>query len=536
MSTTLTRGVVAVTGSALALSLGLAIPSAQAAAIAAPVGADPAPAAAAAAYLAAQPGANSIIKTVYGPGPTDSYDDYGLTIDAAYGLDAVGGQSAKLAAMTTALETNADSYYNAFSGTGAAAKLSAFLQSQGRSNAVVTDLVDAVEDHISTLAPTGGRLEDADDPGTPYDDDFNSPLTQAFAVSSLNNASSTLAPSALGFLLDQQCTAGFFRASFSAKAASDQTCNGAASPTPSVDTTGLSVLMLQDQKSKPAVSASLTKALNWLASQQAANGSFSGGNANATGLAGWALGISGRTAEAAKAAGWLRGQQLANAGSCTKYAAKDNGAVTLDALGLTNAAGGPLSAVDTSTTTRATTQALPALLWAPGGAAAGDTKLTGPTGFVPAGSAQSVALLGAPGNTLCVTSTGTPTRVVLDATGKGTVPVTVPAATGKLSVVAVDAGGETDTLSVQGLAQTKLDVDLKKSKVAQGGKIVVKVSGLAEGETVTVSLGKQEVEAVANAAGKVKVKLAATKVGKGKVKAVGAFANRKGKKAVTVTK
>ena len=38
------------------------------------------------------------------------------------------------------------------------------------------------------------------------------------------------------------------------------------------------------------------------------------------------------------------------------------------------------------------------------------------------------------------------------------------------------------------------------------------------------------------AAGKVKVKLAATKVGRGKVKVVAAFSNRKGKKAVTVTK
>ena len=65
-------------------------------------------------------------------------------------------------------------------------------------------------------------------------------------------------------------------------------------------------------------------------------------------------------------------------------------------------------------------------------------------------------------------------------------PVTVPAATGKLTVSAVDAGGETDTLSIAGLAQTKLDVDLTKSKVAKGGKIVVKVSGLAQGETVTV--------------------------------------------------
>lgn len=532
MSNTLGRGIVAVTGSALALSLGLAVPSAQAAAIPAPAGADPAPAAAAATYLAAQPGTDNLIKTyyVYPPGtPAQSYTDYGVTIDAGFALDAVGGQPAKLAAMTDALQANIGNYVF---GGGAAAKLSSFLLAQGRSGTAVDDLVDDLEDHISTSSPTTGRLVDP----APDPDDYNTPLTQAYAVSALNNANSTLAPSALGFLLDQQCTAGFFRASFSAKVASDQTCNGAASPTPSIDTTGLSVLMLQDQKSKPVVSAGLTKALDWLVAQQAANGSFNSGNANSTGLAGWALGAAGRTAAAAKAAGWLRSHQLANAGACTKYAAKDNGAVTVDDLGFTNAASGPLDQVDNSVATRATTQALPALLWAPGGAAAGDTKLTGPTGFVPAGSAQSVGLSGAPGNTLCVTSTGTPTRVVLDATGKGAVALTLPPTTGKVTVSAVDAGGESDTLSVEGLAQTKLDVDLKKSKVAQGGKIAVKVSGLAAGETVTVLLGKQQVEAVANADGKVKVKLSATKVGKGKVKAVGAFDNRKGKQAVTVTK
>ena len=320
------RGIAAVTGSALALSLAL-VPSAQAAPVPAPAGADPAPAARAAAYLAAQPQPNNIIKTFYEfpPGTFDSYDDYGLTIDAASALDAVGGNTAKVAAMTTALEANIGNYVF---GGGTAAKMSSFLLSQGRTGVAVDDLVADLEDHIETAAPNTGRLVDPEDPMTPWDDDFNSPLTQAYAVSALNNAGSSLAGSALTFHLAQQCTAGFFRASFSAKADADQSCNGAVGPTPSVDTTGLTVILLQDQKSKPVVSAAITKALDWLVSQQAANGSFSSGNANATGLAGWALGISGRTAAAAKAAGWLRAHQLANAGTCTPYAAKDNGAVT----------------------------------------------------------------------------------------------------------------------------------------------------------------------------------------------------------------
>lgn len=531
MRTTLVRGAAAVTGSVLALGLGLTVPSAQAATIPGPSGADPAPAAAGATYLAAQPDpATGIIKTYYvfpENTPAQSFEDYGLTIDAGFALDAVGGQAAKLATMTSALESHIGDYVF---GGGSAAKMASFLLAQGRTGAPVNGVVTTLESHIETAAPNAGRLVDADP------NDFNTPLTQAYAVSALNDAGSSLAGSALGFLLQQQCSAGFFRGSFSAKASATQSCDAAASPTGNVDTTGLAVLMLQDQKSQPAVSAAITKAVDWLATQQAANGSFNSGNANSTGLAGWALGVAGRTAVAGKAALWLRGQQLANAGSCTKYAAKDNGAVTLDSLGLANAASGPLGQVDNSVATRSTTQALPALLWAPGGSAAGGSTVTAPSGFVAAGSAQSVAVSGAPGNTVCVSTGGAGTRVVLDASGKATVPLTAPATTGKVTVSVVDAGGETDSASFTALAAAKLKVKAPKA-VKKGAKVVVKVSGLEAGEPVTVSLGRgKKVKAVANAAGKVKVKvrLAATKAGRTKIKAEGAFANRKGKATVTV--
>ena len=82
--------------------------------------------------------------------------------------------------------------------------------------------------------------------------------------------------------------------------------------------------MLQDQKADPAVAAALDEATAWLGSQQGPDGSF--GNANSTGIAGWALGVSGNTAAATAAAGWVRAHQLANAGACTTYAAQDDGA------------------------------------------------------------------------------------------------------------------------------------------------------------------------------------------------------------------
>lgn len=537
MRSTIVRGIAAVSGSALALSLALAVPGAQAAPVAGPAGADPAPAAAAAAYLAGQPESSGIITSYYdypvGP-PFESSVDYGLTIDAAWALDAIGGQAAELAAMTAALEENAESYYTDFSGTGAAAKLSAFLQSQGRSGPVVGDLVAGVESRISAVSPTEGRLLDPDDPGTAWEDDFNTPLTQAFAVSALNNAGSDLANEALGFLLDQQCEEGFFRDAFAARDAADQTCDGATGSVGNVDTTGVVLLMLQDQKSKPVVKAAITSALDWLESEQAADGSFNDGNANSTGLAGWVLGVSGRTASATSAAGWLRGQQLANAGACAPHSPDVDGAVVLDELGLLNAADG-LDDIENSSATRATAQAGPALLWAPGGAASGAFTLTGPTGFERAGSTLQYAVQGAPGDTVCVSSVGSPSTVVLGAGGAGTVAVKLPAATTTLSVSAVDAGGETHALSVTGLAKTTLGVKAKKATVAQGKKVVVTVSGLAPGEQVTVRLGGKKVKATAKANGRAKVKIVATKPGKSQVKAVGAFKNRKGKTTVTVT-
>jgi hypothetical protein len=508
-----------------ALALGVVSgfgPAAQAAQLPAVTGADPAPAASAAAYLAAQPGANGLITTYFeGTG----YPDAGLTVDAALALHAVGGQAAKVATMAAAVE--ADTY--PAGSAGAAAKFTTMEYELGRTSAALPTAVSKVNSSIS-----GGRLTDPDDPATTYDDDFNSPLTQSFAVNALHDAGAANAGAALTYLLSQQCAAGFVAASFPAKAATDQSCDAATTKTPSIDNTALTVINLQDQKATPAVATAITKALDWLVSQQAANGSFASGNANSTGLAGWALGVGGRADKAATAASWLRGQQLANAGSCVKYAAKDNGAITLDTLGLTNAAAGPLSNDANSVATRATAQALPALLWASGGATAGDTKLVG-TEFAKAGTTQVVEVTGAPGNTLCVTNAGTASRVVLPASGKLNVPVVLPATTADVTVSTVDAGGETDTVTISGLAKAKLKVKSPK-RVERGDKFRVKVKGLADGESVILKYRGKKVVKTANAKGVVKVKLKARKLGTSKVKVRGEFGFRKGAVKVTVTR
>lgn len=522
----LVRGAAALTGSALALSLALA-PSAQAAPIAKPAGADPAPAALGAAYLAKQPGADGIIVS-HSEYMGTQYDtpSPGITIDAALSLDAVGGQAATVAKMAAGVESSSYPTGSA----GAAAKFAAFEYALGRTSAALGPAVTKVNNAIAPSGATAGRLE-----SNPGADDYESPLTQAYAVRALNSAGASNAGAALSFLLKQQCPAGYFRGEFSPKSSASQSCDpaDAAGSAPSVDYTAFAVLNLQDQKATPAVATSLASATSWLAAQQGADGSY-GGNANSTGLAGWALGISGQTGPAAKAASWLRAHQLANAGRCTPFAAADNGALVVDDLGLLNAKSGPMDVNAQSTATYATSQALPALLWAPGGAAAGEVKLTGPE-FARAGSTEKVTIAGAPGDTLCVTVGGASSRVVLPASGTTTVPVTLPATTTEVPVTTVDAGGETDTLSVTGLAKARLKGKAPE-QVELGDKFRVKVTGLAPGEELVAKYRGKKVTDEANGKGVAKLRLKATKLGEAKVRLRGEFGNRSGKVSVTVTR
>ena len=518
MSSTLVRGVVAVTGSALALSLGLVAPSAYAAPIPAPVGADPAPVAAGAAYLAAQPNADGFIVSYFG-GAGSVYP--GITIDAATSLAAVGGQDAAFQKMAAAVEASNYSTTNPPS----AAKFAAFEYNTGRSGAGLAAAVDLVEANVNP----SGRLTSPS---------YTSPIDQVSAVSALHDAGSSSADSALDFLLTQQCADGSFRGDYSF-VDPDESCDDAdpAEQGANVDTTAWAVLQLQDQRSDSDVAASLTKAAAWLVGHQAPSGSFNGygdvPNGNSTGLAAWALGVSNRTDAAGRAALWLRQHQLANAGSCVTFAPKDVGAIMQDDLGLATAKTGPLDPDDNSTAAYVTAQALPGLLWAPGGAAAGDTKLTGPTDFVPAGSGQTVTVAGAPGNTLCVTVGSSSTRVALPASGTTTVPVTLPPTTGSVVVSTVDAGGETDSLTLKGLAAAKLKGKAPK-QVELGEKFKVKIAGLQPGETVVVKYRGTKKTLTANAKGVVKPKLKAKKLGTSKVKFTGEFGDRKGKVTVTV--
>jgi hypothetical protein len=127
--------------------------------------------------------------------------------------------------------------------------------------------------------------------------------------------------------------------------------------------TAYAILNLLDQRSTPAVSTAISKAVAWLKSTQKNDGSFVGGvstdtpNANSTGLAGWALGEAGATTEARKAARWVYAHQLHRGPDAGAIAYDDTALKAVTAKGIDDASIGQWRT--------ATAQALPALAYLP---------------------------------------------------------------------------------------------------------------------------------------------------------------------------
>ncbi len=201
-------------------------------------------------------------------------------------------------------------------------------------------------------------------------------IGQSFTVRALTSVGSDLADETSGFLLEQQCGAGFFRFGLTASTSSPkQGCvTGAADSAPDLDTTSIAVInLLSTPGASPAEIAAARSGAAWLETQQSADGSFGAGtddgaNANTTGLAGWAMGEAGKTAAATRAAAWLRGVQIADLAPCATTLTADNGAIALSPadLAATRTAGGIPSGQRFSYAF-ATAQALPALAHVPAG-------------------------------------------------------------------------------------------------------------------------------------------------------------------------
>ena len=268
--------------------------------------------------------------------------DAGLTADAVFALAAAGVAEQQLLAAIDWLSTQAPGYTQGvpfveddavFAGATAKLILALLVDDRDVRDIGGIDLITQLEDREQD----DGRFTDdfVTDDGP---QDFSSTLTQSLAVLALQRAEDA-APSAaaVGFLLDQQCEDGGFRAAPDADGC-----------TSSVDTTGFAVQALVALDDDEATAAA-EQAAAWLVEVQDQGGAYAsadGLNANSTALAALAIEL------APEVAG----------GAAAREAALD--ALLALRTGCEGAFPGaiPFSAEDTGDVPRATTQVIPALV------------------------------------------------------------------------------------------------------------------------------------------------------------------------------
>ena len=355
------RASVALVSTALAVSLASSGQSAQAAA------ASPSsPAGHGATWLAAQPTGGLIHNPNFG-----GFDDYGLTIDTVFALQAIGGHKTEVRTARNALAANVDSYItgDAFGDPGSAyagstAKLLAIAQSTGGDPTDFggVDLVKRLNSLVTKTGAAKGRIADR----TTFSDSANT-IGQILAVRGLTTAKSAQRSAARTFLLEQQCKQGYFRLNFAKPKAPKQTCgkNSPADP----DATSYAVIQLwKTSRGNPELRGALKDAVAWLAKQQRANGSFVGGtstatpNTNSTGLAAWALGLTGECHAARAAATWVAGLQL-GAQPAGSTLAGQRGAIAYDKAARKAGQQDGITDGSQDQWRRATSQAAPGLLF-----------------------------------------------------------------------------------------------------------------------------------------------------------------------------
>ncbi len=527
-------------------TLGALAPSAQAASVAP----DPAPAAASAAWLAGQLTDGVLHNDQY------DFDDYGLSIDAALALHAVGGQDAAVQAVSDRLAADLDAYtrpgYGTVLSAGGTAKALVLAQAAGDDPTAYggTDLVDQLQGRVATGGAIAGRIQDDVDTTQAGAADYANVIGQAYAVQGLDAAGSTSAATATDFLLAQQCAGGWFRLYFADAGAADQTCDGDATASADTDVTAIAVLALLGQADDTDVATHLDAAEQWLLEAQRPNGSFGGGtsteapNANSTGLAGWALGALGDTDAAAAAAAWVRGHQAANVANCVYYAAGDLGAIAYDDAARRALQGTPIDASTQDQFRRATAQSLPALQWAPAGT--GDPHALFAAEYVKAGGKKPVGVIdAAPGEALCAMLGEQSVLGHANKAGEGTLRVRIPAKTATSKVTVANAAGTFGTVKIRALGAKTLPFTLKRV-VSPGERQVVKVRGLAPGELFSIEItwpakrSSGSVEGTAGQANRKGVAVLRTKVphrlGKATVKIRGQFGNRKAAGSFTVAR
>lgn len=287
-------------------------------------------------------------------GDVYSYDDWGLTLDAALAL-AAGGRGAGTSAVTArdAVATNIGSYVTG-AGFGApddryAAALGKATLSAAALGADPTsfggfDLVAELRARMQTAGADTGRFSDLSAFG-----DYSNGLGQALAIMGLARTADGVPAPAMDFLLDQQCPAGGFRGDYSTSGGCTEDSDA------TVDATGFAIQALTVVDPTCGVRDSVADAAAWLVAGQGDNGGFggeSGTNTNSTGLAAQALRAIGSTAPADAAAGFITALQLTTG--------DDIGAIALNQAGFDGGADG-IAILERDGFRRATGQAVLAL-------------------------------------------------------------------------------------------------------------------------------------------------------------------------------
>ena len=287
MSTTLSRP-----AASLALATTLALTGMS---TAAPAHAEPVtdPGSAAAGFLAGQITSHG----GYLPAPYGGGADLGLTMDAVLALAAAGSSGEVADDATDHIAANLTDYVSYedawFLGATAKALLVAVVQDRDPSSFGGHDLLAQVR----SMEGESGRFSDSG----PYGDSSNM-FGQAFALLGLKRAGVNPSTAAVNWTEAQQCDDGGF-----------PTFPGGATCSSDPDSTAIVIQALH--ATGRGDSSATTRAVDYLAGRQLADGSFGGGqwtpaaNTNTTGLVASALRLSGRTTAADRAATWVASVQ-----------------------------------------------------------------------------------------------------------------------------------------------------------------------------------------------------------------------------------
>lgn len=425
---------------------------------------------------------------------TYDFDDLGMTMDIGLSMDEVGGDQAMVRQIRSSLSNRVQEYAAPSAGeryAGSLAKSLVFAQVSGADPRTYggLDLVAETEARVIGDGPSAGRLQDLSAYG-----DFANTFGQALAVRGLSVAGSAKAAAATDFLLDQQCSSGYFRVFFTTDpSAADQACVEGTDPT-DTDTTAFVVNQLAATSPRSAaVDAAIARAVAWLGATQRADGSFVGSaftpdpNTNSTGLAASALAAAGTCEQAGRAAEWVSSLQVGPQPASSPLAGEE-GALAYDRAAMDSASASGIGA-GRDQWWRATVQAVAGLTHARGSAKA--LAVTS-TGSEPGATATLSATGAAVGDRFCLTGpgiAGSRTVVVgadrvLDAT------VTLPAATGPATYTLTGRdGAATHTVPVRSSAQP----DSARGSVAgvrlvgpagfrkAGSKVALEVLGAAPG-------------------------------------------------------